>query len=1109
MCSGIESSSVQLVEAAKWTLKQLNEQGYLPGFTLGIRVTPTCHVAGKAVENTVKFLNNIEAEIGNSSIISLLGPEFSSEAANTSSFISSLPENKHIPQFIFSATAESLSDQAKYGNIKRVVPSDNLQVKTIISLLLKVEWNYVAVLYLDDTYGKGAFQEFQIIARTHDICIPYHKSLSVGTYGELNPTEITDSLDTIINYPESPIHGVVVFSSSKTARDILRSAEIRRRQNTFQLAFVFSDGVGLNLQTFSDNDQIIDIAKGSFIASPPIINFPNFTSHWNDIFNNKQTLDTESKTNPWLLEVFKDFNLCSPSGSIDDCTITESGRLRAIYQSKYVGYTILSVITIAKLMKETHGRTCSSNGICPELQTLMENNKGFLTSISDDLKVNLGEEFPSFGVEKNFSLSFATDIQHSSTGSDYDIFQFGECTSSTDSYCIEKVGSFKNNSFEFDQGKSIHPVLKAQCDMDRTCVQCSNSHLYDAVYVEPGDLYVVGLAPVYDKSTDNPMACTNIRQRLGVELIEAMAFAVKTINERQGEYSNYFPGKKIGFILLNPCDQPLRGQNLLVSMLEKGIKLLNESTIYVHDKILGFVAGYTSIMSQYTSLVLTPYRYVQIAYASLAAFLSDRTTYPYFLRVGTPENNLANSVVRLVKSLDDSNFIQILYSEGVYGEGGRDAILREAKALKVCVTATYKVIEGGQHSKILPDLRRNSYAKIVIVIVHSFVLLDMINAIYDDLEPGEFIFIASAAWSDRLELIMSRPKFAGFFSYAMEIPAKPTFIDYLNEKVFLTDKNPWLIKYVEEKNTCYLPGSFSKKGKQPCGNLTLAPVGSELELWTMFAMTAMFSLLGGTNEVFQSLCGSQTDRICADYMARPEVVYESIKKQTAVIGDSEGPTRTFDDNGDGMVGAVIYQVWKSPDDPTKLIYGRVGKAKPGEGGHDVNTKLFQFPNGDPKSVCPDPRSCAKCFDDQQNNTGQSDKKTEEDTSSIIALATVVPILAVAVIVLSIVLFCKYRKEKCTDKTYDEAYLHPIPDNYDRPPQGYNPQGNIGQQQHNYVLQNLQHENFPQQQQGNMAHTQQQSNMEEAPQQDRVLRHPQDNMGQYVQQERIQSYDRIH
>ena len=476
------------------------------------------------------------------------------------------------------------------------------------------------------------------------------------------------------------------------------------------------------------------------------------------------------------------------------------------------------------------------------------------------------------------------------------------------------------NSLQTEDSE-LSGTLTAQCADQRTCVSCMDADLHNDVYFEDGDLFVVGFAPIFDKSIASPIDCSTIRTHLGVELAEGMAYAVKLVNEKKGQYANYFPGKKIGFAIFNTCDQPLRGKGLLLSLLQDGLKHRNGSVLKVQDKILGFVGEYTSIMSKTISEILSEFNFVQVGYAALATFLGDRVLYPYFARVGTPENKLMDSLVRLVKDVGSSNYAQILYSEGVYGESIRDAVKERAKDRGLCIAAEHVVKEGEHYNKIIQDLRKKPYAQVVIVNLHSFVLVDVLNALYPELDQGESLFVAGLTWSNRIELIEHYPYLAGSFSIALEIIEKPGFREYLNNiSVVSNSSNPWRRRYFEEKNQCYLPGSFEKAGRSPCTETRLAPPEYKFELWTMHALNAMLALIGGTNDAYRLFCGTQHSGICDDYRNNPNEVYRMLVQQKLVIDSSGDLIRIFDDNGDGSVGATIYQCQKVKDDPTRNHY---------------------------------------------------------------------------------------------------------------------------------------------------------------------------------------------
>ena len=54
-------------------------------------------------------------------------------------------------------------------------------------------------------------------------------------------------------------------------------------------------------------------------------------------------------------------------------------------------------------------------------------------------------------------------------------------------------------------------------------------------------------------------------------------------------------------------------------------------------------------------------------------FSSDRVLFPYFMRTVTPDDAQTKAMVSMLEMLG-SDYVQILYSEGAYGEGGRDKV---------------------------------------------------------------------------------------------------------------------------------------------------------------------------------------------------------------------------------------------------------------------------------------------------------------------------------------------------------------------------------------------------------------------------------------------------
>ena len=160
---------------------------------------------------------------------------------------------------------------------------------------------------------------------------------------------------------------------------------------------------------------------------------------------------------------------------------------------------------------------------------------------------------------------------------------------------------YSQNTDINDNGRAWPNLLRSQCSEENKCTSCIQDSIHDEVYYKDGDLFVAGLVPIFDKSSNDPTACGSIRKTLGTELAEAMAYGVALVNEKQGKYSSFFPDKRIGFVIINTCNQVVRAQKELLNMLNSGVRLSNGSTVYIRDKLLGLVAAYGSGISAATS----------------------------------------------------------------------------------------------------------------------------------------------------------------------------------------------------------------------------------------------------------------------------------------------------------------------------------------------------------------------------------------------------------------------------------------------------------------------------------------------------------------------------
>ena len=276
---------------------------------------------------------------------------------------------------------------------------------------------------------------------------------------------------------------------------------------------------------------------------------------------------------------------------------------------------------------------------------------------------------------------------------------------------------------------------------------------------------------------------------------------------------------------------------------------------------------------------LTKIGHVQVSYASTNPVLSDETTYPYFMRIVTPDNVQAEAILEVVKSLR-GEYIQVVYNEGAYGIGGRDSVISSARSRRICIAQSIEVKESDRYYKYYELIRRKPHAKIVIIFLNSHVLENFIRDLNGQMAKGEFQFIGSEAWgkhSDMLKYGITK----GALTVTLEMDAIRGLTSYIQNK--LPNKyqsNPWLEQYIQNKQDCYYHWSYDKTFARECTDDILPPAEKgqfQTDSWCVFATTSIVALLMGSAEFFAKSCGNAA-KLCQNFVDNPSDLVEEMKK---------------------------------------------------------------------------------------------------------------------------------------------------------------------------------------------------------------------------------------
>ncbi|KAK3607962.1 hypothetical protein CHS0354_006561 [Potamilus streckersoni] len=1043
-CGDIRPSSVMALEAVKWVFKNLNNEGYLP-VKIGLLSYPTCRSSQQTVENTYDILRRV----GNSNdqnrrtIVGIVGPEYSSEAEVVSTITgSSKPENR-ILQVGFSTTSSSLSDFKKYPNFFSVVPNDSLQVQVILSLISKLEWNRIAIIYENDTYGIEAGISLKNLAEEKGICIPIFHSVAVDSPQASDPNQINSILNSML-LTISPSVGGLVFIGSEDVVNKLLIAASERFLNS-RLSFIFSDGIQIQESVLKNSQIVLEKSRGAFAVGSPRVIITEFDQYWHTLFQNTSLLLKESFSNPWLLDVFEQKTSCRPD--VASCIGLNGKQLKMSFptQPLYIQYAILSALVIARTFREVYKDNCTNSSNCLEdilPGQMIEKLKSLTINFDTDFKWKIDSL-----TGRNLRFIDKGGISAGLESSLYEVFNFRKFPSKTGDFMFIKVGDYLKDGmhlnitdvrdYDLSGNENTWPNLhKATCIAPNKCKECLLKSNPDRFVYMPGDLYVVGIVPIYDRG--DPFGCGAIRTVNGYQIVEAMSYAVKKINNN----TTVFPNQTIGLIILNSCNNPFVITEKIIDMYKNGLKLgmgdnldtFNTSKniteiLRLDNRILGFIGGLASSISIKVSEVLQQLKFVQISYASTSPVLSDRKLHPYFMRVTTSDDKQANTMMRIIKELK-SDYIQVIYSEGSYGEGGINSIRAAASANEICIAQELLVKESadGLYYKILQELRKKPFAKIVIVFLQSHIAQPVMDIVGKDAINGEFMFIGSESWGKNVDILKGEAKSILESSIVLSLEMYEDFdlVYYVRGMNPESKRNVvWLKEYMEAKLNCFYPWSFDKSRDHKCTSTDL-PVNKEdfqMSMWNIFAYSSVLSLLKGAYHSFKSLCGPSIPRVCPAYAEYPEKVLKEVKTVQIKLNGNESMD-VFDENGDGRIGYTIYYIQKNPENLQELQYLKIGEYKPGiilEFNHDD----YMFPVI--PSTCPNPMACSHCSRTIPFTT--SVPIVSSNDRAIIGLGVAVSILILALVIAIVIIIRRGNspKETITQGTFPGNYEQSVID----------------------------------------------------------------------------------
>ena len=358
-----QERGLERMEAMLFALDSINaDPNLLPGVELGYDIRDTCNSETVGLDEAIDLIitaSTLSIESCEALPAGSSGDGAAYAAVPTSGIVgaasssvsvpvASLGRLFRMPQVSYSSTSPLLTDRSRYGFFRRTVPSDDLQVLAMVDILLRFGWNYVSILYSEDTYGSAGINEFVNVSDSNGICIDFRQGIP--------PAFSSAEYDTLVDgLANSSARVVVIFANQESVKEVLTRVN-KNEKLSRNFTWIASDAWARSIELVH---QFNETAAGLFGVAP-------FTEHLTGFDNYISQLTINSNTrNDWFPEFFAAFANCTLGEDCDnDASITSFSRYQ---QGNFIPLVVDAVYSFAHALHSFLVENCNETDSAPFL----------------------------------------------------------------------------------------------------------------------------------------------------------------------------------------------------------------------------------------------------------------------------------------------------------------------------------------------------------------------------------------------------------------------------------------------------------------------------------------------------------------------------------------------------------------------------------------------------------------------------------------------------------------------------------------------------------------------------------------------------------------------
>ncbi|XP_078095870.1 taste receptor type 1 member 3-like [Mustelus asterias] len=278
-CGRFQLDGFHWLQAMKFAIEEINNSStLLPGVTLGYTIRDTCLKTSVAMQSAISFLAPKDGDRFDlkcnytdysTRVLAVLGPsssELSRVIARIFSFLL-------IPQISYAASSNLFSNRMNFPSFYRTVPKDEVQAAAMVSIVETFQWNWMAVIGTDDTYGRRGIEYFSKLTSKTEICIAFEELIPLNLPGSGLKRKMVSIIKNIVY---SRVNVTAVFADESYAKALMM---IILEQNVTGKVWIASEAwVTSKIVARSPNISSIGTILGVAIKSGHIPGFKCYVS---------------------------------------------------------------------------------------------------------------------------------------------------------------------------------------------------------------------------------------------------------------------------------------------------------------------------------------------------------------------------------------------------------------------------------------------------------------------------------------------------------------------------------------------------------------------------------------------------------------------------------------------------------------------------------------------------------------------------------------------------------------------------------------------------------------------------------------------------------------